>query len=155
MYEGLEALKPAYTSVADQGVYPPPEFSIPGRIRIRVKEFKYFQPQKIFTKLSEISSRISNPGFFPIPDPLCPHLRIRRHQPSLPRHGGRRRLLWNGKLLFFFPLQKLLTLYQYHNWMYEGLEALKPAYTSVADPGVYPPPGVFHPGSDPDPRQRI
>jgi hypothetical protein len=60
-------------------VYPgslKPNFSItdPGskrsRIRIRIKEFKYFLSQKIVSKLSGIWSGIVHPGsgFFPIPD---------------------------------------------------------------------------------------
>ncbi len=46
---------------------PDPEFSIPGRIRIRVKEFKFLIP-KIVSKFSDMIQDV-NPGFFPIPDP--------------------------------------------------------------------------------------
>jgi hypothetical protein len=64
-------------SVADPGVYPGSEF-FPSRIRIRIKEFKYFNP-KIVSKVSEVHMfRDVHPGsgfqiwaliFLPIPDP--------------------------------------------------------------------------------------
>ncbi len=62
-------------------VYPGSEFfpfskKIPdlgSRIRIRIKEFKYFNPEQIVSKLSEIWSGLfipdPDPDFLPIPDP--------------------------------------------------------------------------------------
>jgi hypothetical protein len=80
-------------SVADPGCsyrIPDPNFSIPdpgskrSRIRIRIKEFKYFNPEKCFQVRGKFTRDVHpDPDFLPIPDPGAKNHLISDPDPQL------------------------------------------------------------------------